>query len=1227
MLSAEELKDIFESEYHPENWRRVLIEVFGIKNFHIKPQTIGTVPNDWEAKGYELGSFASIEGRLVGVYEVQINDSVKLQYNKVGLRNLLKPIYNEAVDAALVVFNQGKRWRFSYVSEIRVTNKETGKREKKITDPKRYTYLFGEGQKCRTPAERFAKIQQQYNLFGGGVKLEEIEKAFSVDSLTKDFYKELSDWYFRALKEVHYPDDAERSVNSKQKKDELEKEEQTRNATNTIRLITRLIFVWFLKQKGLVPDELFVKEEVDKLINYKDKGESTYYKAILQNLFFATLNTQMGDDNRKFVDRQYGIQGYYRYKRFFKDTNKFLNLTKNIPFLNGGLFENLDKNVGKENEIRIDCFSNALKNETRLVVPDSLFFREEVVDLSDEYHDKKKKSQKVRGLINILQSYNFTIEENTPFEIEVALDPELLGKVFENLLASYVPETESTARKLTGSFYTPREIVDYMVDESLKSYLSNHLPEHSEEKLNHLFSYTTEAPFFNNDEKQKLIHALDKAKILDPACGSGAFPMGVLLKMVFLLNKLDAENEVWKDLQEKKAIKETEEAYKSGNKEERDLRLLDISEAFEDNSSDYGRKLYLIENCIYGVDIQPIAVQISKLRFFISLICDQEVNNKKKNYGVRPLPNLETKFVAANTLIGLNKPKQLFIRNLEIEKLEKDLNVVRHMHFSAPTPAKKEHWRKRDSELRGQISELLKEDGWDKFTAEKIAQWNPYDQNASASFYDNEWMFGITAGFDVVLGNPPYGVEFTDIEKEYLKKRFKDLVQRIRNSYLYFMGIANECLSPGGVFSFIIPNEFLFQIYMEKARRYFLSDATIKTAINLGEDVFDAIVPSCVVVIKKSKKKSYNVKLRDLRKTQLERITEALSEDLYFKKPNQEILESPNSTFSFNKENGELVNRIMKLGVPFEEYCEDVSNGISTSCDEVYIVNKKKKADLNLENAYLKPTIRGSQFNKFYCPEETGDSVLYIKTDFDEAKAPNTFTYLSANKELLIRKSVEKKNGLREWYLLFRSRNEDIFSIPKIIIRQTADRLIAAVDDKTGYYCIDSVNLVKLKVNFQNDILFFVSLLNSQLFKFVYQEISQESGRVLAQVKPQRIRQMPIIEISSESKRILKYLAEYITELKKLGDADNDIAKFYENLLDAVIYELYFPEQIRIANCEILMHLHDLKEINEYAGEEIKLDTINKEYARLSNSSRQVRVAMFNMDTIEEIAIIEGKKK
>ncbi|MFH1004802.1 MAG: transposase [Bacteroidota bacterium] len=792
-------------------------------------------------------------------------------------------------------------------------------------------------------------------------------QVLDVSILNKKFFQELANWYFWAMDNVQFPDD-------------IEKKKEVRNATNLIRLITRVIFIWFIKEKKLVPANLFRKDFLSKTVKdfAKDKESKNYYQAILQNLFFGTLNQKM--DERDFVKEgnfqqnktEYGVKNLFRYvDKFSINKKEVIQLFKDIPFLNGGLFDCLDKPNEAGTILYVDGFSRNIKQQA--IVPNYLFFNEEQeFDLNEIYATKNKK-YKVKGLVNLLESYKFTVAENTPLEEEIALDPELLGKVFENLLASYNPETQTTARKQTGSFYTPREIVNYMVDESLLEYLKsavsipaddlkstvsipaddlkstvsipageniffnphneiqihtgnlphwqqenvwyfitfrladsipaavtekikserelwlknnpkgkdgnyskeelkeyyrlfservetllnagkgscvlrneetakivadallyfnnqryvlnewvimpNHvhvlvkplagykLPDilHSwksftankineqlgkkgqlwmhesydhivrnenalhairnyirqnpvkarillpdcaqsavsiladdtnrskdasdtfEQRLRDLFSYSENTNPFNGKETKILIEAINNCKILDPACGSGAFPMGVLHKMVHILTKLDPDNSKWKAEQEEKIIDDkikelekdkkaieglSDKAVKEKARMAADERLSEIKEIFnsENNFDDYARKLFLIENCIYGIDIQPIAVQIAKLRFFISLIIDQNKQEGKENFGIRSLPNLETKFVAANTLIGLDIPtNDLFAENNPIKKLENDLKNVRHKYFAASNRKEKLRLQKEDKKLRKQISELIKD--------------------------------------------------------------------------------------------------------------------------------------------------------------------------------------------------------------------------------------------------------------------------------------------------------------------------------------------------------------------------------------------------------------------------------------------------------------------------------------------------------------------------------------
>jgi tRNA1(Val) A37 N6-methylase TrmN6 len=601
------------------------------------------------------------------------------------------------------------------------------------------------------------------------------QKALDTKELNKRFYRDLSNWYFWALKKVKFP--FALPNDSTASKDEL-------HSIALIRFLTRIIFVWFLKEKRLIPSELFDENFIKQLVNdFSTKGtKTTYYTTILQNLFFGTLNTQRKNDaSSEEISRQfrnpkrdpkgrtddYMVTNLYRYESRLKDPNKLLELLKDVPFLNGGLFECLDKREGQnEQETRLDCFSDIDKKQPNF--PDYLFFSDpSELDLSEDYGDKSRKKESVSGIIHLLNRYKFTIEENTPIDEEIALDPELLGKVFENLLASYNPETKETARKQTGSFYTPREIVNYMVEESLIAYYKNGLVGDSighsvlgsdenvmfpdapiskkgqlsltipnvsakwtgketelEEKLRTLIKDGNEENPFSQEDSEALVHLTSNAKILDPACGSGAFPMGVLHKLVNVLQVLDPKNEKWKqeqinktDWEKDEVIRRIDQDIELASKihsedvkkkalEELEEKKKSIQAHFQEQNPDYSRKLYLIENCIYGVDIQPIAVQISKLRFFISLIVDQKIDPSKKNLGIVPLPNLETKFVAANTLIGLEKPEEgaLLTKNDPgLMKLEQDLKAIRKKYFYSRSRKEKLQLKKEDLRIRGEI--------------------------------------------------------------------------------------------------------------------------------------------------------------------------------------------------------------------------------------------------------------------------------------------------------------------------------------------------------------------------------------------------------------------------------------------------------------------------------------------------------------------------------------------
>lgn len=760
-------KDIIESKYNREAWQQLLHDIFlNNVSFWRSPKEVKA--NSRLAKSaLNLGKISLSDGEALAIYEVELSDKVDIERNRAGIRDMLTKDWRDMGYAGAFMFCYRKNesvLRFSYVSETWGFNKK-GDYEKLSTNTKRYTYLLGEGRGCRTAIEQFGVLKNSK------LALSDVTAAFSVEALTKQFYKDLFEWYQWAVDPasgVYFPNNTS-----------IEADDREDIETKIIRMITRIMFVWFIKQKELVPNKIFDVDFLKTILKDFDPNSGTignYYNAILQNLFFATLNRAIEDEQgnkRSFATRTgKDIKTLYRYAELFTiSEDEVIKLFAEVPFLNGGLFECLDKTKiidGVEKAYNYDGFSRNDKKfangryRNRAVVPNTLFFEPE------------------KGLISILSRYNFTIEENSPEEQQVALDPELLGKVFENLLGAYNPETKETARNQSGSFYTPREIVNYMVDESLIAYLGNTAFVRS------LFSPEFVYDKAKDAEYKAIADRLKAIKILDPACGSGAFPMGLLNRMVDILCHITPDENI------------------------------------------YEKKLAIIENCIYGSDIQSIAIQITKLRFFISLICHCEKDASKPNFGIPTLPNLETKFVAANSLISKKKEEQQLelFPNPEIEQTKKALIEVRHEHFLAKTAHQKSELRKKDQRLREKLAKLLAEDVNNLSSpddAKQLAAWNPYDQNAVAQFFDPAWMFGVSDGFDIIIGNPPYistkGISIND------KKTYEREFGFVDDTYNLFTFKGLSLCKEGGSLTYIIPKTFWTTQTKENMRKLLLSYA------------------------------------------------------------------------------------------------------------------------------------------------------------------------------------------------------------------------------------------------------------------------------------------------------------------------------------------------------------------------------------------------------------------
>jgi adenine-specific DNA-methyltransferase len=1009
--------------------------------------------------------------------------------------------------------------------------------------------------------------------------------VFNVSLLNKKFYQELSNWYFWALREVKFPNPPnqfELGLDD-DKFDEALKEH---NGKNVIRLLTRILFVWFIKEKGLIPEEIFDEKVIaDRFIDgfTPEKPESSfatgkhtskYYRAIIQNLFFATLNQSCG--LRKFKDktdsRYHNVTQYMRYKEYIKDPEYFIQLMEEkVPFMNGGLFECLDKphptlkgKQGGEIIIYVDGFSD--REDNVVEVPDYLFFdKEEELDLSNDYGDKKKKKEITRGLITILKNYKFTITENTPIEEEVALDPELLGKVFENLLASYNPETKSSARKQTGSFYTPREIVNYMVEESLIAYLKNKLNyneagvlplgsnqiqllgnEHTtgqlqiEEKINQsnyfekedeleiklheLVSFSSINPFENDTKtKSDIIKALDECTILDPACGSGAYPMGILQKMVHILHKIDPKNEEWKQRQLEKVKIELIDCKSENKIKELNDQEEEIRKAFEENELDYARKLYLIENCIYGVDIQPIATQISKLRFFISLVVEQKVDASKVNFGIRPLPNLETKFVAANTLIGLDKGSNLFDLP-EIKEIEKKLKKVRHDLFAVKEKKKKIEKRKLDKELREQIATKLEENGFGTDIAKKLASWDPFDQNTSSDFFDKEWMFDKTDGFDIVIGNPPYLNLSKSNASEFINK-FETAVNQI-DLYGLFIELSIYLANTNGIISLIVPDSLIGRTNFKELRNYILKNTQILSLTHFSGAFESAAVDSVIINLSKIINANKPVLMHSAVDVDKWKNSEIHS----YSRLTSDIIDTPNQRWIFN------------------------------SNEEVFLAR-----DLfNSNNPVSKV------FPILFRGEEIGKKSLLIEN----------FESNHNMLRVLFGESISKydvKTTSKGININNIKKNLNHYKSTKVSIRQVGNSLNCAID-KSGSVTIQSVyNLV----NDINHLINFTLLYNSKLYDFLYNVMFKEKLG-FPRIVIENINELPYKEI--ENKNLLKILYQMITF---------NIA--FSDFVDAVVFNLYFPDHMKERDIDVL----------EFVEKDLAEAIQGREFEKLSDTEKE----------------------
>lgn len=725
---------------------------------------------------------------------------------------------------------------------------------------------------CRLPhrahldlLERFSlhRMRKETSVIRTFAQLDDAwQRILSIQELNQRFYRELVDWFTWTIAEIRLarlPDHIEDNTGNRSR------------ATQefTVRLICRLLFAWFLKEMRLVPAELL--ELYDAADRRRElTGNSTdhsfldgnhYYRGILQNIFFQALNQPM-DQRRKSgpeaesdrtATRSELKKLAYLGKNLLPETFDY-DLFDRIPYLNGGLFDKLTE----------DNASDTIEDGA-LHIPNKLFYARREDGFTIEVGGKRKTRRSVEGLNRIFDRYRFTVAENTPLEEDVALDPELLGLVFENLLAEIDPDDEAaakSARKASGSYYTPRRIVDYMVNEALHLHLHSCFERSgdSRENIQLLSRLCYELPdgVDFSPIADRVVDVLDAVRVLDPACGSGAFPMGMLHRMMELLQRVDPENQRWKQ----RLLARLPAAIRA-----------DASRGMEGKSYNYLRKLGLIQKNLYGLDIQPLASLIAKLRFFLTLVVEQEVRPEDRghNYGLQPLPNLETNLLCCNTL---EDAKHGLFSGQELTALRD----AREQYYQPQTTAAQR------AELAQTIGETLAAlfpgfaektkgikpppvdlaKGFAKIDQENmrrqqdvlwIAEWFTH-ATLAAPFFNVETFFPELVGecadrhpapFHIVIGNPPYGgSKISDEVKDALCLGSKDPYGAF---IARFLGSRQPpgLLAEDGVLAYIVSDTFMTIKTHRPLRRQML-DHRIHKMVRVAGNTFNAIV-NCAVIL------------------------------------------------------------------------------------------------------------------------------------------------------------------------------------------------------------------------------------------------------------------------------------------------------------------------------------------------------------------------------------------
>jgi hypothetical protein len=1197
-MREKDLKRILQQPYSFDNWKELLPMFFKKVQYFSQAQALFD-EHEKVVQGKQIGRITLDDEKSLAIFDVEVTDNVVIARNRKELRDIaIKHIDQDITHGAIVFFHSPSQndYRFSFIAKWSALDMETGEFIKGETKPKRFTYLLGSNEACTTAAKRLLTLIPKKEV--GKVTIKELQQVFSVEALNREFFKSYRIHYEKFWKYLAESPWRDQLIDTE--KEEIEKQEKTiRDFVK--KLLGRIVFLHFLQKKGWMGCSSQSNEWLDgekhfmQLLFEEFSDKERFHSQCLTKLFFETLNTKRPN-------------GVFQIDGLVGKLNG-----SHVPYLNGGLFEP-EKNTA------------TLK-----------------VDFPFQYFEE---------LLEFFEQYNFTIDENSPDDHEVGIDPEMLGHIFENLL-------EENREK--GAFYTPKEIVQYMCQESLIQYLYNHFGKRQD--IDDFIRQHSVSPFLaERDNATKVNQLLDDIKVCDPAIGSGAFPIGMMQEI------FDAKRFIYP--------------------------YLKTNQPFNPAAT----KKNIIQNSIYGVDIEKGAVDIAQLRFWLALVVE-EVNP-------HPLPNLDYKIMQGNSLLeqyeGIDLSKTALMeaptaKNVTLfeepeteygfsEENRKSIKQLVKDYFKEEDKDEKARIHKAidrivldhiDKSLEGFENQLLIEiatfEKRYKSKTEQLSdsQKTQYDKKSKElkeivkrqkqlenkgkarqnllKFEETEerpyflWHLYFMdvfeqGGFDVMIGNPPY-IQLQKItdDSNLLQSVGYETFTRTGDIYGLFYEKGINLLAEQGHLVYITSNKWMRAAYGKLLRNFFIS-FNPKLLLDLGSGIFkSATVDTNILIIQKLSNESHL----------LGSIVEN-SKDLVNLKndtliPVETIVDDPwvvLSSLDFH------IKQIIEKNEPLlKNWSISINRGITSGLNDAFEINGEKYEQFLSENdknqAVLKPVLRGRDISK-YSTDWSSNYLIYIPWHFplheessirgasvEAEKAfqnqyPEIFEHLHSFRGRLSDRN-KAETGIRyEWYALQRygSNFYEDFEKEKIIYKEMVQESAFCYDPHGKYYCFDTARIIT-----GSNLKYLTIVLNSRLFFYSVKLFYGGGGLGDTGIRMKHTFfqncPVPLMKDYIQFNSFLPYLL-FLFDPNEHPIIENvnqeKLISIFEDVANMMVYELYFEDEMKLKELDVLKFINEktFPNISEMSPEEKKA-TIQKVYYELQQKDNPIRNRILVSESRSEI--------